>query len=624
MSELPGPDSQATGREKVALYLGHKMDGRAEKLVPAITGLLGAQERLLGLFAVNGMRPLTDFVAVTSLRIVWGHSSDVTSRNESNRRFRLEFLTSQVRSVDIDDKGKSSVTLADGTVSKVPGLYHHAKDVAAARAAVVAMFAEPAADDVAVAAALAASDPTVFVPPPDGQPHLGRGHADDLPARLTQAQTFLVPGEHPRAVFAVNGTGTGNVRTLLFTTGRLLGFAGKSAETFEPAWHVPAGLEVEECHRSALNTYTLTVKTASGPQKVTLGQLKDDLRDKLAFDWYVRHLSVAGPDLDEKVAASQVLAPWERPAPPPPTQTSVALPAPTGTAVSLPPPTGDPVAMPAPAAPGQPSAPAYTAEEKRALADGVPEKAVSLVAPILTLFAKAEAAAADGDIVAEEGHLAQVSREAATAGLFARGKVTRWANDELARRVSRKRLRIGAEPVAAVGRSLLVFSDRILDGAVCRLMTEDVTASVEVDGQILQSSRPTLTRMAMGSVLPGSALLVGLAVPKTTTKDSRKARFIVASPSWTCVTALDPDRAMDTRPVAAQINAIAQSIGRKKAAEATAAAPAPSPVPELPAGPAGAGVGSQLDQLERIAALAERGVISAEEAARLRAQVLGG
>jgi len=169
-------------------------------------------------------------------------------------------------------------------------------------------------------------------------------------------------------------------------------------------------------------------------------------------------------------------------------------------------------------------------------------KARALGSPVLRALAEAEAAATTGDVVAEELSIARAQRAATSAWTFA-SRPFRWCEEEIHARVAAGRLRKGVELIGKVGADLLLMSDRVLQGGTVRIMDERVSASVEVGGQVLQSSRPTLTRMAMGSVLPGSALLVGLAVPKTATKDMRTASFILVHPEWRIVEPMDPDGA---------------------------------------------------------------------------------
>jgi hypothetical protein len=65
-----------------------------------------------------------------------------------------------------------------------------------------------------------------------------------------------------------------------------------------------------------------------------------------------------------------------------------------------------------------------------------------------------------------------------------------------------------------------LWKDRIIaaDGSVY-LIDEHVRASVEMAGNVTVTTHPTLARMAAGSLLPGSALIPGLAFQKQEVHD---------------------------------------------------------------------------------------------------------
>jgi len=253
--------------------------------------------------------------------------------------------------------------------------------------------------------------------------------------------------------------------------------------------------------------------------------------------------------------------------------------------------------------------------ETDALANGFPEKYVNLVDPMLLLLREAAAAAKMGDVIAEEAAIQRARELGRTAGLMSRGKISRWLGQAVLARIRAGELRRGVELVGAVTPRLIVFSDRLLFDGTCRVIDSDVRASVEIDGQILQSSRPTLTRMALGSILPGSAIMVGMATAKTEAKDGRKANFMVVHPAWRIVEPIDPDKAADVRGVAAQINAIAESCRREgSAAPVSSRRPSPS---------VGSSLDDQLQQLERASKLLADGAITEEEFATTKARIFG-
>lgn len=227
-----------------------------------------------------------------------------------------------------------------------------------------------------------------------------------------------------------------------------------------------------------------------------------------------------------------------------------------------------------------------------------------LVAPILQALADAEAAARVGDVVTEELSIGRAERTASSGGMLAI-RPRAWCAEEVQKRIEAGRLRLKVELIAKVGANMLIMSDRVLqNGTVCP-MDHLVEASVEVGGQVLQSTRPTMTRMAVGSVLPGSALLVGLAAPKTKTTDMRTASFILVHPKWRLVEPIDPDGAHEVSGIAAQINAAAAQ-GR-----ASTQQPQPQGSPS-----------SIADELTKLATLRDSGILTNEEFAVAKARLL--
>lgn len=110
---------------------------------------------------------------------------------------------------------------------------------------------------------------------------------------------------------------------------------------------------------------------------------------------------------------------------------------------------------------------------------------------------------------------------------------------------------------------VLVYSDRIVvyvEGKAPRIhtMRGDVKARVESGGQILQSSRPTLTRMALGSALPGTALIPGFAFQKTSTDDRRELYFWIGGSDWEHVSRADPNLGAEMRSLATAVSEAAR------------------------------------------------------------------
>jgi hypothetical protein len=261
------------------------------------------------------------------------------------------------------------------------------------------------------------------------------------------------------------------------------------------------------------------------------------------------------------------------------------------------------------------------------VAGGFPLKHAALIDPLLDHLAAACAAADRGDVLAEEAALLDAANLANKAGTFGRYRPRRWLANRIAQLTADGRLR-RTDLLGSVGGNTRVYADRILHGTRAYLLDADVVATVEIDGQVLQSTRPTMSRMAAGAVLPGSALLVGLAIPKTETKDMRKAAFRIVHPQWRIGVPLDPDKAPMTRGLAAQVNAIAQSKQRADARRVTIdnldelTQPGASPTQAL--GTGSTGVADTLAQLERIAALEAAGHLSGEDAAQMRQRVIRG
>lgn len=170
------------------------------------------------------------------------------------------------------------------------------------------------------------------------------------------------------------------------------------------------------------------------------------------------------------------------------------------------------------------------------------------------------------------------------------------------------------------GKPIHIFSDRIIQDGTAYPLDGTVQAQVYLDGQIQITQRPTLTRMALLSPLPGSAILGGLALQKKTRNDDRTAHFQVAGTDWSLIVPIDPDRVSGPRALAVQVNALSEQAAQKAAA-ATASAAAHVSNPPVAAPPAQPDV---MDQLERLHALLQAGGISAEEAAVLRDRLLNG
>jgi len=159
----------------------------------------------------------------------------------------------------------------------------------------------------------------------------------------------------------------------------------------------------------------------------------------------------------------------------------------------------------------------------------------------------------------------------------------------------------------ATGGALSVWSDRIYSDDKVYAIDRFTKASVLVEGTQQISQRPTLTRMALLSPLPGSALGPGLATAKKELHDLRNVVFTVASTDWAVSTPIAPARINFAHSVAARINATAERIGNRPAE------PEPSRVEES--------VDVKMERLEKAGRLLKEGVITDAEFEDLKAKI---
>jgi len=266
---------------------------------------------------------------------------------------------------------------------------------------------------------------------------------------------------------------------------------------------------------------------------------------------------------------------------------------------------------------------------RAAVENGFPDDEIELVGSIVGDLERAVAEAKLGNIVSEERHLRNARRQADSAGFGHKRKVRAWLNGQIQELEQSGSLRRNSRLIGTVGSALTVRSDRILYNHWCYVLDPLVEAAVELDGQLIESARPTMTRMGIGSVLPGSALLVGMATAKKETTDTRVANFLVVHPDWRIVVGIKPNSVPSYRPLAVQINAISRKleiatavnrVERLSAGEPTdeAARVAAEPTPSLEMT-----FSERVDQLEHIDAMKKSGVLSEAEADRLRKEILG-
>jgi hypothetical protein len=141
------------------------------------------------------------------------------------------------------------------------------------------------------------------------------------------------------------------------------------------------------------------------------------------------------------------------------------------------------------------------------------------------------------------------------------------------------------------------------------LLDGDAQAEIMTEGELRTTKRPTLTRMAIGSVLPGTALIPGLAFQKKETVDDRRLFFTIELRDWAKIIELDPQKVDigEVRQVAMAINAAARQIADQ----------------EAKANAARVDSDSALDRLKKLGELRDAGVITEEEFAAKKSALLG-
>lgn len=156
--------------------------------------------------------------------------------------------------------------------------------------------------------------------------------------------------------------------------------------------------------------------------------------------------------------------------------------------------------------------------------------------------------------------------------------------------------------------SAQLYTTAIRQGNVVRPLDGDVSAEVQSGGGIQVSHRPTLTRMAAGSILPGTALIPGLAFQKKKTIESRTTYFAVVHPDWMLDVNVDPDDSASAIRAAKIINKRAESL--KPSPEPTDAAPQPT-------------AKSPAEQIREMKALLDEGIITQDDFDTFKASILG-
>jgi hypothetical protein len=161
---------------------------------------------------------------------------------------------------------------------------------------------------------------------------------------------------------------------------------------------------------------------------------------------------------------------------------------------------------------------------------------------------------------------------------------------------------------------LILYEDSIQIEGRYRIIDVHTVAEVVSNGQVQVTTRPTLTRMALLSPIPGSALLPGLALAKSKTHDTRITEIIVTSLTWQATARIKPGDASKATAIANRINAIANSL---VVVEATAS---PTVVQRITQQNTEDGLSAELGKLSE---LLKSGALSEEEFKAAKAKVLG-
>lgn len=240
--------------------------------------------------------------------------------------------------------------------------------------------------------------------------------------------------------------------------------------------------------------------------------------------------------------------------------------------------------------------------------------------------------AAAGKVEAEERAIRTAVQVAKTVG----GRAARKATEQRVTAMTGRSLRVGSTYIGTVtaedvfsqhgrkGKLLQVVtaekwcevrSDRVITPTKAYPIDATTTAQVYLDGQELVTQRPTLTRMALLSPLPGSALIPGMALQKKEKTDSRQGEFQVGGLGWSLRVIVHPDQLSNPRQLAEQINRHASDRART----AETAPPQPAAERAMNAAPASDDL---LTKLERLQALVTSGAITQQEADVLKRDIL--
>lgn len=160
-----------------------------------------------------------------------------------------------------------------------------------------------------------------------------------------------------------------------------------------------------------------------------------------------------------------------------------------------------------------------------------------------------------------------------------------------------------------------VYEGEIHVNGSIRQIDTSTFAEVVSNGQVLITTRPTLTRMALLSPIPGSALLPGLALAKKQTHDTRSTEIVVAGLNWQATARVNPNDVGRATAVANRINAIANSLMSSQV---------PPTQNQMPVQPSPSGI-KDLDLASQLSSLNElfrAGALSEEEFNKAKSRIL--
>ena len=190
------------------------------------------------------------------------------------------------------------------------------------------------------------------------------------------------------------------------------------------------------------------------------------------------------------------------------------------------------------------------------------------------------------------------------------------AGEMAAKKEQRGRLLTEVAGFGMTGGGVKVFEGEVHVNGIARPIDATTVAEVVSNGQVLVTTRPTLTRMALLAPIPGSALIPGLALAKKRTHDSRMTEVVVAGLNWQATARVNPDDLGKATAVANRINAIAN-------ASSNMSAPSPVRSQQADSQVSPNNQKSLATELSSLNDLFQSGVLSEDEFNSAKAKILG-